>query len=159
MRPDLEFICTYSFPVIFPPCPQRWQLTPEPEKKYISISFCLNHPLSRGTIHAKSKDPLDQPEIDPHYFEHDFGSTYLPFSVDVLISSPMQTSKSWFSSSNISEALMSNHGSHISIEKSTPLRKFRLMMTSEVIFPLAEVIHTHFWLDYIKDTIGTVWRT
>jgi len=36
------------------------------------VSFTLNHPLSRGTIHAKSKDPLAQPEIDPHYFEHDF---------------------------------------------------------------------------------------
>ncbi|KAJ6562868.1 GMC oxidoreductase [Mycena vulgaris] len=32
----------------------------------------LNHPLSRGTIHAKSADPLDKPSIDPRYFENDF---------------------------------------------------------------------------------------
>jgi len=73
-------------------------VVPDPEKKYISIAFVLNHPLSRGTIvsyivynlvkffkftilqHAKTKDPLDQPEIDPHYFEHDFGNG-MPSSV------------------------------------------------------------------------------
>ncbi|KAF7345021.1 GMC oxidoreductase [Mycena venus] len=45
---------------------------PEPQKSYITILSVLNHPLSRGTIHAKSGDPFDLPSIDPHYFEKDF---------------------------------------------------------------------------------------
>jgi len=44
----------------------------EPGKSYISVLAAVNHTFSRGTIHAKSKDPQDQPEIDPHYFEDEF---------------------------------------------------------------------------------------
>ncbi|KAJ8087644.1 hypothetical protein PM082_006478 [Marasmius tenuissimus] len=39
-------------------------------KKYVSIAIFLNHAFSRGTIHSSSNDPLVDPEIDPHYWEH-----------------------------------------------------------------------------------------
>ncbi|KAF8492466.1 GMC oxidoreductase [Gautieria morchelliformis] len=45
---------------------------PQPEKFYTSMVAILSHPLSRGTIHAVSKDPMQNPEIDPHAFECDF---------------------------------------------------------------------------------------
>ncbi|THU92828.1 alcohol oxidase [Dendrothele bispora CBS 962.96] len=44
---------------------------PEPGKKYFSIFPAMNHYFSRGTVHATTKDPLADPEIDPHYFEED----------------------------------------------------------------------------------------
>ncbi|KAL0952821.1 hypothetical protein HGRIS_007046 [Hohenbuehelia grisea] len=46
--------------------------TPESEKRYISLMYFLNRPFSRGTIHAKTRDPTAQPEIDPRYFDIDF---------------------------------------------------------------------------------------
>ncbi|KAI0331245.1 GMC oxidoreductase [Cubamyces sp. BRFM 1775] len=44
---------------------------PEKGKRYISFYVALNHPFSRGTIHAVSKDPAADPEFDPHYFEEE----------------------------------------------------------------------------------------
>jgi len=44
----------------------------EPGKKYVTIVAILNHPWSRGTIHAVSADPLVPPAMDPHYYEDDF---------------------------------------------------------------------------------------
>ncbi|KAI1787645.1 GMC oxidoreductase [Ganoderma leucocontextum] len=44
---------------------------PAPGAKHVSVCTTLNRPFSRGTIHAASLDPLDPPEIDPHYFEED----------------------------------------------------------------------------------------
>ncbi|KAJ7152971.1 alcohol oxidase [Mycena filopes] len=41
-------------------------------KHYLTLSAFVNHPLSRGTIHIKSKDALVHPSIDPHYFEEEF---------------------------------------------------------------------------------------
>ncbi|THH30676.1 hypothetical protein EUX98_g3515 [Antrodiella citrinella] len=38
-------------------------------KKYITLLNILNNALSRGTIHAISNDPLEDPEYDPHYLE------------------------------------------------------------------------------------------
>ncbi|KAJ7841204.1 GMC oxidoreductase [Mycena olivaceomarginata] len=61
--PDLEII---AFPGYFTTI-----TAPEAGKNYVSILSVLNHPLSRGTIHARSNDPLDHPEIDPAYFEND----------------------------------------------------------------------------------------
>ncbi|KAI0314824.1 alcohol oxidase [Amylostereum chailletii] len=42
---------------------------PEPKEKYVTFTCLLNHPISRGTIHVASNDPLQQPKIDPHYCE------------------------------------------------------------------------------------------
>ncbi|KAJ6573700.1 GMC oxidoreductase [Mycena sp. CBHHK59/15] len=61
--PDLEII---AFPGYFTTITAL-----EAGKKYVTVLVVLNHPLSRGTIHATSKDPLAHPAIDPEYFEND----------------------------------------------------------------------------------------
>lgn len=40
----------------------------EPGKRYTSLFCALMHPLSRGTVHITSADPLAPPAIDPNYF-------------------------------------------------------------------------------------------
>ncbi|KAJ7920180.1 GMC oxidoreductase [Mycena leptocephala] len=62
--PDLELIAWPGFLTALS--------TPDQAKSYITVLAALNHPFSRGTIHAKSSDPFDNPAIDPHYFENDF---------------------------------------------------------------------------------------
>ncbi|KAL0061380.1 hypothetical protein AAF712_011779 [Marasmius tenuissimus] len=49
-------------------------------KKYVSIAIFLNHAFSRGTIHSSSNDPLVDPEIDPHYWEHQIGMIHSFFT-------------------------------------------------------------------------------
>lgn len=44
---------------------------PKEGKKYITMLSLMNHFFSRGTIHSKSRDPAEDPEFDPHYFEED----------------------------------------------------------------------------------------
>ncbi|KAI9000789.1 GMC oxidoreductase [Trametes punicea] len=44
---------------------------PEKGKRYISFYVALNYTFSRGTIHAISKDPAVDPELDPRYFEEE----------------------------------------------------------------------------------------
>lgn len=39
--------------------------------------MCLEHPLSRGTVHIKSADPLAAPEIDPGYFRNEVDAKIL----------------------------------------------------------------------------------
>jgi choline dehydrogenase-like flavoprotein len=36
----------------------------------VSLLMCLEHPLSRGTVHITTSDPLDPPRIDPGYFRN-----------------------------------------------------------------------------------------
>ncbi|KAF9461105.1 alcohol oxidase [Collybia nuda] len=43
-------------------------LTPVPGKRYVSITATLLHPLSRGSVHITSSDPIAPPAIDPNYF-------------------------------------------------------------------------------------------
>lgn len=45
---------------------------PAQGKRFITVIGALNHPFSRGYIHARSNDPLDNPEINPKYFEENF---------------------------------------------------------------------------------------
>ena len=40
---------------------------PEPGKNYFVIHCCLQYPLSRGTVHIASKDPLEKPVVDPQF--------------------------------------------------------------------------------------------
>lgn len=37
----------------------------------MSLLVCLEHPLSRGTVHISSPDPLSPPVIDPGYFRNE----------------------------------------------------------------------------------------
>jgi len=59
--PDIELIAV--------PTLMSMGAVPEKGKYYLTVLFVLQHPLSRGTVHAKSTDPMDQPELDPHTFE------------------------------------------------------------------------------------------
>ena len=36
----------------------------------LSLLMCLEHPLSRGTVHITTSDPLKPPRIDPGYFRN-----------------------------------------------------------------------------------------
>lgn len=42
---------------------------PVPGKRYLTCSGIVNSAFSRGKIHAKSKNPEEDPDFDPHYFE------------------------------------------------------------------------------------------
>lgn len=44
---------------------------PPEGKNRVSLLICLEHPLSRGTVHISSSDPLKPPTIDPGYFRHE----------------------------------------------------------------------------------------
>jgi len=55
-----------QFPGHFPAPGQ----TPTPGKRYMSFVSALLHPLSRGTVHIASADPLAPPAIDPNYFSN-----------------------------------------------------------------------------------------
>lgn len=44
---------------------------PPAGKNRVSLLICLEHPLSRGSVHISSSDPLQPPTIDPGYFRHE----------------------------------------------------------------------------------------
>ncbi|KAF2793421.1 GMC oxidoreductase [Melanomma pulvis-pyrius CBS 109.77] len=44
---------------------------PPEGKNRVSLLICLEHPLSRGTVHITSSDPLKAPRIDPGYFRNE----------------------------------------------------------------------------------------
>lgn len=44
---------------------------PPDGKNRFSLIICLEHPLSRGTVHISSADALQPPTIDPGYFRHE----------------------------------------------------------------------------------------
>jgi hypothetical protein len=46
---------------------------PQPGKKYLTFTGNLHFPFSTGNIHISSTNPHVQPNIDPHYYEQDFG--------------------------------------------------------------------------------------
>ncbi|KIV78299.1 hypothetical protein PV11_10028 [Exophiala sideris] len=50
---------------------------PPKDRQQISLLMCLEHPLSRGTVHIKSSDPLAPPEIDPGYFRNEVDAKIL----------------------------------------------------------------------------------
>ncbi|KAH9047065.1 alcohol oxidase [Lactarius hengduanensis] len=62
--PSCEFMLVQARSVMRP--------VQEAPGKYIAIGCLLNHPMSRGSIHIKSNDPLERPAIDPHYFEEEY---------------------------------------------------------------------------------------
>jgi choline dehydrogenase-like flavoprotein len=50
---------------------------PPPGKQQVSLLMCLEHPLSRGTVHITSSDPLAPPEIDPGYLRNEVDAKIL----------------------------------------------------------------------------------
>ncbi|KAI9442041.1 alcohol oxidase [Lactarius psammicola] len=63
--PSHEFMLIQAFSIIRKPIQDF-------KGKYAAIGCLVNHPLSRGSIHIKSNDPLERPAIDPHYFEEEY---------------------------------------------------------------------------------------
>ena len=47
----------------------------------VSLLICLEHPLSRGTVHITSSDPLADPRIDPGYFRNEIDAKILAAGV------------------------------------------------------------------------------
>src|SRR3954454_10868769 len=43
---------------------------PPDDKQQLSLLMCFEHPLSRGSAHITSSDPLKPPQIDPGYFRN-----------------------------------------------------------------------------------------
>jgi choline dehydrogenase-like flavoprotein len=54
--------------------------------KFITIGSMLSQPLSRGSVHIRSKDPSAQPTIDPNYLSH-------PVDVEIMAHHILQTKK------------------------------------------------------------------
>jgi choline dehydrogenase-like flavoprotein len=50
---------------------------PPPGKQQVSLLMCLEHPLSRGTVHITSSDPLAPPQIDPGYLRNEVDAKIL----------------------------------------------------------------------------------
>lgn len=50
---------------------------PPTGKNRAMLGVCLQHPLSRGTVHITSSDPLAPPRIDPGYFRNESDLTVL----------------------------------------------------------------------------------
>ncbi|OSD00955.1 GMC oxidoreductase [Trametes coccinea BRFM310] len=57
----------------------------EPGKRYTSLFCALTHPLSRGSVHIASADPLAPPAIDPNYFANDADLTLVVRVVQAAI--------------------------------------------------------------------------
>lgn len=43
---------------------------PQPQRSGVTCLVCITHPWSRGSVHVASRDPGEQPTIDPGYFTH-----------------------------------------------------------------------------------------
>lgn len=54
--------------------------------KFITIGSVLSQPLSRGSVHIRSKDPSAQPVIDPNSLSH-------PIDVEIMANHILQTKK------------------------------------------------------------------
>ncbi|KAF7345426.1 Alcohol oxidase [Mycena venus] len=65
---DREPSCEFILWPLWRPIPN----TPAPGKQYLIVSTLLNHPISRGSIHIASSDPLVPPKINPRYFEYEY---------------------------------------------------------------------------------------
>ncbi|KAH9928307.1 GMC oxidoreductase [Fomitopsis serialis] len=50
---------------------------PEPGKCYLTALCVIQHEFSRGRVHSKSSDPLEQPDIDPNTFS-------VPYDLDIF---------------------------------------------------------------------------
>lgn len=56
---------------------------PPKGKQQLSLLMCLEHPLSRGTVHITSSDPMAAPEIDPGYFRNEIDAKILAAGVSI----------------------------------------------------------------------------
>ena len=54
---------------------------PPEGKNRLSLLVCLEHPLSRGTVHITSSDPTQAPRIDPGYFRNNADAKILAAAI------------------------------------------------------------------------------
>jgi choline dehydrogenase-like flavoprotein len=54
---------------------------PPTGKQQLSLLMCLEHPLSRGTVHVTTADPFAAPQIDPGYFRNEVDAKILAAGV------------------------------------------------------------------------------
>ena len=66
----------------------------EPGKRYTSLFCTLTRPLSRGTVHITSADPLAPPAIDPNYFVNDADLTLVVLAVQFALRISHTTARS-----------------------------------------------------------------
>lgn len=68
---------------------------PKPGKHYIAPVCAISRPLSRGTVHISSTDPLALPSIDPNYFANeadlDLTVRVIKFALKVYASEPLKS--------------------------------------------------------------------
>ncbi|CAO2650551.1 Nn.00g018430.m01.CDS01 [Neocucurbitaria sp. VM-36] len=57
---------------------------PPAGKNRVSLLICLEHPLSRGSVHISSSDPLKPPTIDPGYFRNECDAKILAAGIKWL---------------------------------------------------------------------------
>ena len=65
---------------------------PPEGKNRVSMLVCLEHPLSRGTVHITSTDPQEAPRIDPGYFRNNADAKILAAAVkwmDKVVKQPI----------------------------------------------------------------------
>lgn len=69
--------------------------TPRTAGNYITIVAMLNRPFSRGSVHIKSANPQDDPEIDPRYMSNPLDLQLLALHTQyldtIVASAPMST--------------------------------------------------------------------
>ncbi len=66
VKPNIRF---YALPFFWPTVPKP---EPDPGRQYIGVIPILLHPFSRGSVHIRSTDPFDHPEIDFSIFDNGF---------------------------------------------------------------------------------------
>lgn len=57
---------------------------PSPNNTYITLLAALQHPLSRGTCHITTSNPLTLPAVDPHYLEKSWDLEMLVLGVKTM---------------------------------------------------------------------------
>jgi len=55
----------------------RGVISPAPNESYVSILGGISHPMSRGSVHISSSDPLAAPTINPQFLSKNFDSQFL----------------------------------------------------------------------------------
>lgn len=55
---------------------------PPAGKNRVSLLTCLEHPLSRGTVHITSSDAMQAPRIDPGYFRNETDAKILAAGIE-----------------------------------------------------------------------------
>ncbi|KAH8816943.1 hypothetical protein F5884DRAFT_663223 [Xylogone sp. PMI_703] len=96
---------------------------------YFGLVANLQHPFSRGTVHIKSKDVNEQPEIDPAYLSH-------PLDL-IILEKGMRHIKQWVQTEPLASKLK-NKGT--------------------VLMPGNEHFAAENWTAQVKQNLGTQWH-